>query len=88
MFNSTTGAVQLQLNSVSATNVIWGTTSPYASNVIWGTNVNGTNVIWGASVPSGSNVLWGTNVLRGTNAVYAQSTPGAELLTIAINGDK
>jgi len=81
------GNIQLQFNETSAANVIWGGSSPYATNVIWGTNVSGANVIWG------TNAIWGTsataalNVIWGTNSPWAQSTPGAELLTISINGD-
>jgi len=70
-YNTSNGTLQLQLNSVSASHVVWGSGSPFATNVIWGTNtVQAFNVIWG------------------TNSPWAQSTPGAELLTISINGDQ
>jgi serine protease AprX len=86
-FNTTAKTVQLTLNSVGATNIIWGTGSPYATNIIWGTNVSGTNVIWGTNIIWGTNTVAGANIIWGTNSPWAQSTPGAEVLTIAINGD-
>jgi len=86
-FSSRSSTVKLQLNSVGASNVIWGSTSPFATNVIWGSNVSGTNVIWGSNVIWGANTILGANVIWGSSSPWAQSTPGAELLTVAINGD-
>jgi len=48
-----------------------------ANNVIWGSGAPfATNVIWGSNV-SGSNVIWGST------SPWAQSTPGAEAITIS-----
>ena len=48
-YDSVSRSVKLNLNSTSATCVIWST------GIVWGTSV-----IWGTTTNSGFSVIWGT----------------------------
>jgi hypothetical protein len=82
-YNATLKTVSFNLNSTSATSLIWGTSSAYATSLIWGTNVSGTSLIWGTSNVNGFSLIWGTS------SPWAASTTGTtESMAIMINGEK
>lgn len=92
-YDSASKSVKLNLNSVGATTVVWGTTSPYATSLVWGTNVQGSTLVWGSAI-SGTSLVWGTSTMSGFSLVWGTTSPNAssltpagESLTVAIKGE-
>jgi serine protease AprX len=87
-YNAATKTVMLNLNSTSASSIIWGTGIIWGTSVIWGTStVSGMNIIWGTSLIWGSSTVNGFSVIWGTSAPGGQAATGTESLSIAANGE-
>ena len=76
------GNVTINTNSMmSASHIIWGTTSVNDLHIIWGTNA-----IAGTSTLSASHIIWGTSVFT-NGTTFASSTSAVDLSSAAINGE-